>query len=109
MAEISPGLALRQLKQAHARLKKARQLLTAARDQPRSVEGAIAAAWESLTEAHRIMANIPRSAVDDAVLNQQLSVQRYASTLLVRVRRLLRREPIDDLIAESDTDLEESF
>ena len=36
------------------------------------------------------MAAIPRSAVDEAVLTQQLSVQRYATALLVRLRRLLR-------------------
>ena len=37
------------------------------------------------------MAAIPRGAVDEAVLTQQLSVQRYATALLVRLRRLMRQ------------------
>ena len=48
--------------------------------------------WESLVQAHRVMGAIPRAAVDEAVLTQQLSVQRYATSLLVRLRRLVRHE-----------------
>ena len=38
------------------------------------------------------MAGIPRAAVDEEVLTLQLSVQRYATALLVRLRRLMRHE-----------------
>jgi hypothetical protein len=51
------------------------------------------------------MAAIPRGAVDEAVLTQQLSVQRYATALLVRLRRLIRREevgPDDDGSPDAD-------
>ena len=37
MAEMSPGAALRQLRQAHAGLKKARQVMKQARENPRAV------------------------------------------------------------------------
>ena len=51
------------------------------------------------------MAAIPRGAVDEAVLTQQLSVQRYATALLVRLRRLIRHEvlgPEDDGLTDAD-------
>jgi hypothetical protein len=93
---MSPGTALRQLQQAHAGLKKARQLLQQARDQGRAASqpAVLAAGWESLSRAHRLMAEIPLEAVDSAVLTQQLAVQRYATALLVRLRRLHRHEGI---------------
>ena len=92
MAEMSSGAALRQLRQAHAGLKKARQLMKQARANPRSVPLVLDTGWDSLIQAHRLMAAIPRAAVDEAVLTQQLSVQRYATSLLVRLRRLMRYE-----------------
>ena len=93
MRGMSPGTALRQLQQAQAGLKKARQLLKQARDPER----------ESLSRAHRLMAEIPREAVDDAVLTKQLAVQRYATALLVRLRRLHRHEGIDPgLVSDED-------
>jgi hypothetical protein len=92
MAEMSPGTALRQLKQAHAGLKKARQLMKQARENPRIAPKVLGAGWESLQAAHRLLAEIPLGAVDEAVMTQQLSVQRYATSLLVRLRRLLRNE-----------------
>ena len=46
------------------------------------------AGWASLAQAHRLMAEIPPEAADDAVLTKQLAVQRYATALLVRLRRL---------------------
>ena len=91
MAEMSPGAALRQLRQAHATLKKARQLMKQARENPRLVPAVLDTGWESLVQAHRAMAAIPRAAVDEAVLTQQLSVERYATALLVRLRRLMRK------------------
>jgi hypothetical protein len=92
MREMSPGTALRQLQQAQAALKKARQLLKQARDQERVQPAVFHAGWESLSRAHELMAGIPRAAVDDAVLTKQLAVQRYATALLVRLRRLHRHE-----------------
>ena len=91
MSEMSPGAALRQLQQAHAALKKARQLMKEARKHPRLVPAVLDTGWESLVQAHRTMASIPRAAVDEAVLTQQLSVERYATALLVRLRRLLKK------------------
>ena len=101
MAEMSPGTALRQLKQAHAGLKKARQLMKQARENPRIGPSVLDACWESLQTAHRLMAAIPRGAADEAVMTQQLSVQRYATSLLVRLRRLLRNEGIGPEDADS--------
>ena len=109
MAEMSAGAALRQLKQAHAGLKKARQLMRQARENPGLTPRIIDAAWASLAEAHRLMAEIPRSALDEAVATQQLSVQRYATSLLVRLRRLMRTgdagdggDDLDGLDADDD-------
>jgi hypothetical protein len=51
--------------------------------------------WESLTAAHRTLAGIPFVAVNDEVMSRQLAVQRYATGLLVRLRRLVRGESLD--------------
>ena len=99
MAEMSPGAALRELRGAHSGLKKVRQLLRQTRENPALVPAVLDAGWESLIQAHRAMASIPRAAVDEAVMTQQLSLQRYATSLLVRLRRIARREelgPDDD-------------
>ena len=90
MPGMSPGAALRDLQRAHAGLKKARALLKLAKDDPRSATATFGAGWESLTQAHRIMAAIDTEAADDAVLTKQLALQRYATSLLVRLRRLKR-------------------
>jgi hypothetical protein len=95
MAEMSPGAALRQLREAHAGLKQARQLMKQARENPGLIPAVFDAGWDRLIQAHRMMAAIPRSAVDKAVLTQQLSVQRYATALLVRLRRLMRRDGLE--------------
>src|SRR5436309_375076 len=95
MAEMSPGTALRQLQQAQAGLKKARRFLQQARENPGVAEAALDVGWESLSQAHRLMAAIPRGAVDEAVMTRQLAVERYATALLVRLRRLLRHEGLD--------------
>jgi hypothetical protein len=108
MAEMSPKSALRELRAAQAGMRKARQLLTLPREDPRSASRAFAAGWESLKQAHRLMASIPATAADESVLTQQLSVQRYATALLVRLRRLMRHGEIDseadDLQDEEDED-----
>lgn len=91
MKEMSPGTALRQLQQAQAGLKKARQLLKNARGGGPS-PAILRAGWESLCEANRLLAEIPLAAADEAVMTRQLAVQRYATALLVRLRRLLRND-----------------
>jgi hypothetical protein len=95
MAEMSPGQVLRQLQQAQAGLRKAREALRIARsDGPGSAaqELALTVGWESLAHTYRTLAAIPRSAATDAVMTRQLSVSRYATALLVRLRRLVRKE-----------------
>ncbi len=91
MAEMSPGTALRELQKAQAGMKKARELLKQTRGNPRALEATFPAGWESLTQAYRLIASIPLGAVDDEVLTKQLAVGRYATALLVRLRRLKRQ------------------
>jgi hypothetical protein len=109
MAEMSPGTALRQLQQAQAGLKKARRFLQQARENPGFAPAALDAGWESLVQAHRLMAAIPRGAVDEAVMTRQLAVQRYATALLVRLRRLVRIEGLDSDAGAFDQDDDEEF
>ncbi len=93
MPEMSPGTALRQLQQAHAGLKKARQVMKLARGDANANRAVFKAGWESLAKAHRLLAEIPLAAVDEPVLTKQLAVERYSTALLVRLRRLLRNKP----------------
>ncbi len=104
MKEMSPGTALRQLQQAQAGLKKARQLLKQARGGAPASPAVFRAGWESLAQANRLMAEIPVAAADEAVMTRQIAVQRYATALLVRLRRLVRNEGVDSegLSAEDD-------
>jgi hypothetical protein len=92
MSEMSSGAALRQLQQAQAGLKKARQALRLARGEERARARALEVGWESLSQAHRLLAAIPLDAATDPVMTKQLAVERYATALLVRLRRLLRNE-----------------
>jgi hypothetical protein len=95
MKEMTPGTALRNLQQAQAGLKKARQLLRQMRGEAPARPAVLKAGWESLALANRLMAEIPLMAADEAVMTRQLAVQRYATALLVRLRRLLRNEGMD--------------
>jgi hypothetical protein len=104
MAEMSPGAALRELQKAQAGMKKARELLKLSRGNPQALDATFAAGWESLTQAHRLMAAIPRAAVDDDVLTKQLAVARYATALLVRLRRLKRRGTTGSAELDDDED-----
>jgi hypothetical protein len=92
MPEMTSGTALRQLQQVQAGLKKARQALRLAADDPEAVSDVLKLGWESLTQAHRLMAAIPLAAVNEPVMTRQLAAQRYATAFLVRLRRLQRRE-----------------
>lgn len=106
MAEMSPGTALRNLQQAQAGLKKVRQLLRLARESDGGVEPdrILKAGWEGLAKAHRMLAEIPVGAATDPVMTRQLAVQRYATALLVRLRRVARN---DQDVAGGDDDLDE--
>ncbi len=103
MSEMSSGTALRQLQQAQAGLKKARQVMKLARGDASANPKVIQVGWESLAKAHRLLAEIPLGAVNEPVLTKQLAVERYATALLVRLRRLLRNEPVGaDLDDDAD-------
>jgi hypothetical protein len=104
MPEMSPGAALRQLQQAQAGLRKARQVLRLAKGDPYATRGVLKAGWESLAQAHRLMASIPLEAATEPVMTKQLAVARYATALLVRLRRLVRNEPLG---ADDEADLDE--
>ena len=60
MAEMSSARHCGSFEQAHAGLKKARQLMKQARENPRAVPAVLDTGWESLVQAHRLMAAIPR-------------------------------------------------
>jgi hypothetical protein len=104
MAEMSPGAALRELQHAHASLKKARELLRQGADSGREIAPLFDAGWSSLRNAHRVMAAIPCEAVDDEVMTKQLALERYATALLVRLRRRKRRESTDQSLGRDDSD-----
>jgi len=92
MAEMSPGTALRQLQQAQAGLKKARQALRLAKGDPEALQRVLGVGWTSLMQAHRLLAEIPLDAANEPVMTRQLAVQRFATALLVRLRRIVRKD-----------------
>lgn len=108
MTEMSPGSALRQLQRAQQGLKRARQSLRNARpaDDPQAIQAALRVGWASLAQCHRLLAEVPLEAATEPVLTKQLAVQRYATALLVRLRRLVRNEP-GALDGDDDFDVEE--
>ncbi len=108
MAAMTPGTALRNLQQAQAGLKKVRQLLRLARESDGGVDPdrLLKAGWEGLARAHRVLIEIPVEAATEPVMTKQLAVQRYATALLVRLRRLVRDEA-GALEGDDDPDGEE--
>lgn len=106
MPEMSPGTALRQIQQAHAALKKARQVMKLSRGDADANRPVIKAGWEALARAHRLLSEIPLSAVNEAVLTKQLAAERYSTALLVRLRRLVRNEP-EGAAADDEDDLDD--
>ena len=96
MSEINPGAALRQIQQAQAGLKKARQALRLAKGDPRATRGVLEVGWESLAQAHRLLAAIPLAAATEPVMTKLLAAQRSATALLVRLRRVVRNEVVGD-------------
>ena len=109
MPEMSAGTALRQLQQAHAGLKKARQLLSASKGDPHAGPRVLKAGWASLAHAHQLIAAIPQEAASDEVMTKLLSVQRYATALLVRLRRVLRHGTGDAVGTDVDDDADLDF
>src|SRR5947209_7747256 len=62
MAQMSPGAALRQVQQAHAGLRKARRALLLIRGDdagPQARHDALRVGWDSLAQAHRLLAALP--------------------------------------------------
>ena len=74
------------------RIEEARELLKQAKEHPGSLPAAIRCGLGKSGQAHRLMAAIPRAAADEAVLTKHLAVGRYATALLVRLRRMKRQE-----------------
>lgn len=109
MAEMSSGTALRQVNQAQAALKKARRLLKETRGasaDPDRIPPILKAGWAALAQCHRILAEVPLSAANEEVMTKQLAAQRYATALLVRLRRLARNDPaaLDHFEDDDDED-----
>jgi hypothetical protein len=101
MSEPSVGAVLRQLQAAQTAMRKAREALREARHDGESspaAREALRIGWRSLAHAHRTLAEVPLAAATDPVMTKQLAVQRYATALLVRLRRIVRNEfgPIND-------------
>ncbi len=105
MPEMTAATALRTLQQAQAGLRKARSALRATRPSAgttTAVPAALKVGWESLSQAHKLMGTIPIEAATEPVMTRQLAVERYATALLVRLRRLARNEP--GALGEDDDD-----
>ena len=104
MSEMSAGTALRNLQQAQAGLKKARQVLRLAKGDPAATRNVLKVGWESLAQSHKILAGIPLGAATEPVMTKQLAVERYSTALLVRLRRLLKNDDtaVDDDDSEFD-------
>jgi hypothetical protein len=107
MATMSPGTALRNIQQAQAGLKKARQAIRHAREvqtEGHMLQRVLKVGWDSLTHSHKLLAEIPLDAATEPVMTKLLSVQRYATALLVRLRRIARNEPGALDVGDDDSD-----
>ncbi len=92
MAGMSPKAALRELERANAYLKRSRAALKQAKDDPSARLLVFRMGWEGLRQAYAVITLIPIESADDAVLSRAIAVQRYATALLVRLRRLHRQD-----------------
>jgi len=92
MPGMSPGAALRELERANAYLKQSRAALKQAKDDPNLRPLVFRMGWEGLRQAYAVITLIPMESADDAVLSRAIAVQRYATALLVRLRRLQRQD-----------------
>ena len=76
MAEMSSGAALTAASTGPCRPQEGQAIDETGQGNPRASPAVLDTGWDSLVQAHRLMAAIPRDAVDEAVLTQQLSVHR---------------------------------
>lgn len=94
MSNMTPGLALRQILASKNSLRKARQSLTLLRGDdsvsPKQLSDTIRHAWQALTQTHKLLGELPFEAASEDVMLKQISLERYATALLVRLRRLAR-------------------
>jgi hypothetical protein len=97
MAITTPGAAQRHLQTARQALRKSRQAIRLLKESasgggpdPKLLQGVLESSWASLVKVHAMLAEIPLGSADEDVMLQMLSVQRYATALLVRLRRLSR-------------------
>ena len=102
MPEVSSATILRNLQRVQADMKKARQALTQVRKGSLRPEPVLQAGWESLLATHRALGAIPLVSASEDVMTRQIAVSRYATALLVRLRRLSRNGPGG--LDESDSD-----
>lgn len=107
MAAMSAGTALRKLEQAQAGLRKARKALSAEREGggESSREAVFRECFSSLSKGLGLAAEIPSEAASEDVLSRELAFLRYASALVVRLRRLSRNEGVAEG-DESEDELE---
>ena len=95
MSEPSSGTILRQLQAVQGGMKKARKAMLLVRQDPANEplrRRVLEEGWASLTRAHQALAGIPLGAANEDVMTRQLALQRYATSLLVRLRRLARND-----------------
>ncbi len=88
-------------------MKKARQAIRMAREANSDasiVARVLKVGWDSLVQTHRLLADIPLDAASEPVMTKQLSVQRYSTALLVRLRRIARNEPGALDVGDDDVD-----
>jgi hypothetical protein len=96
--KITPGLALRQIQQSQQAMKKVRKGLVQVREADPSRRAELAQqvlrdGWDALSRSHRELSEIPLASATEEVMVKQIAAQRYATALLVRLRRLVRNDP----------------
>ena len=101
---MSPGTALRELQQAQAGMRKARELLKQARENPRVLDAAFDAGWAESGPGAPADGGDPARRRSTTVLTKQLAVGRYATALLVRLRRLKRHDAAGSAEIADDDD-----
>ena len=82
------------------------QALRLAKGDPEALRKVLVLGWASLAQAHRLVADIPLEAANEPVMTRQLAVQRYATALLVRLRRIVRNDFSDDAEPDEAEDIE---
>ncbi len=88
---VSSGAVLRDIQHTTTRMKKVRKLMTELRQGSASEEAwakAAAAGLEAAKGAAAIVANLPDDLAEPDLLLKAVQMQRYATGLLVRVRRI---------------------